>query len=240
MVVNGSCEEDWPAVRTLARQHPRLLPSFGYHPWYVRERSADWKTKLIACLDPPAAIGEIGLDRWKPDLDTPEQEEVFIWQLRLAAERGLPVSIHCLQAWGRMLEILRTEPRPPCGFLLHSYGGSRELIEPLAELGAYFSFPGYFAHDRKARQRETFRHVPPERLLVETDAPDQLLPDALNSHPLTDASSGRPLNHPANLGAVYTFLAQWLDEPLPDLARRVENNFRRLFQPVLNDTPPPG
>ena len=241
MVVNGSCEEDWPEVLALARQSPRIIPSFGYHPWYVRERTADWKTKLRACLDQaPAAIGEIGLDRWKADGDPGDQEEVFIGQLRLAAERGLPASIHCLQAWGRMLEILRAEPRPKCGFLLHSYGGSRELLEPLAELGAYFSFPGYFAHDRKTRQRETFRHVPPDRLLVETDAPDQLLPDALNSHPLTDASSGRPLNHPANLGAVYTFLAQWLNEPIAALAKRVEDNFQRLFEPVLCDRPLPS
>ena len=59
-----------------------------------------------------AAVGEIGLDRWIKDYDMEQQEEVFIWQLRLAAERNLPVSIHCLQAWGRLLEILRAEPRP--------------------------------------------------------------------------------------------------------------------------------
>ena len=56
------------------------------------------------------------------------QEEVFVWQLRLAAERSLPASIHCLEAWGRLLEILRTEARPACGFVLHSFGGPREMI----------------------------------------------------------------------------------------------------------------
>ena len=152
-----------------------------------------------------------------------------MWQLRLAAERNLPVSIHCLQAWGRLLEILRAEPRPRCGFLLHSYGGPQEMIAPLAELGAYFSFPGYFAHERKTRQRETFKSVPPDRLLIETDAPDQLLPPEHNRYPLADAASGKPLNHPANLGAVYDFMAGLLDEPLERLAPRVEQNFLRLF-----------
>jgi TatD DNase family protein len=157
---------------------------------------------------------------------------MFVWQLRVAAERELPVSIHCLEAWGRMFELLRAEPRPKCGFLLHSYGGPVEMIAPLAKLGAYFSFPGYFAHARKERQRERFRHVPPDRLLIETDAPDQPLPDEINAFPLTEQGTGKPLNHPANLLAIYKFVAGMLNEPVEALASRVEQNFQRLFRPV--------
>ena len=230
MVVNGSREEDWPQVLALARKYPQVIPSFGCHPWYVKERTADWQTTLQQCLDAvPSAIGEIGLDRWIKDHDLPQQEEVFAWQLHLAAERDLPVSIHCLQAWGRLLELLQAGPRPQRGFLLHSYGGPQEMVAPLARLGAYFSIPGYFAHERKTRQRETFRHVPPDRLLIETDAPDQLLPDERNRHPLTDAGSGKAINHPANLGAVYEFVAELVGDPIGMLAARVEENFLRLF-----------
>jgi len=236
MVVNGSCEADWPDVLALARRHAEVIPSFGYHPWYVQERSPDWQAALVRHLDAvPSAVGEIGLDRWIKDYDLAAQEEVFGWQLRLAAERNLPVSIHCLQAWGRLLELLRAGPRPRCGFLLHSFGGPRELIAPLAELGAYFSLPGYFAHERKGRQRESFRHVPPDRLLLETDAPDQPLPAERVQYPLTDPATGKPLNHPANLAAVYRFAAEWLGEPLEPLAARVGENFRRLFGAL-----PPG
>jgi TatD DNase family protein len=230
MVVNGSCEDDWPEVLALARECPQVIPSFGYHPWYVKERSPDWQAALVRYLDTvPSAIGEIGLDRWIKDYDLVAQEEVFGWQLRLAAERNLPASIHCLQAWGRLLELLRAGPCPRCGFLLHSFGGPSEVIAPLAELGGYFSVPGYFAHERKARQREAFRHVPPDRLLIETDAPDQLLPSERIQYPLTDPATGKAINHPANLGAVYRFVAELLDEPLEELAERVEQNYRRLF-----------
>lgn len=239
MVVNGSCEEDWPQVLALAKRDVRVLPSFGYHPWYVHERTSNWQCELIRFLDSmPSAIGEIGLDKWilgRPPLaqpsitPLPEQEDVFVWQLRLAAKRNLPVSIHCLQAWGAMLEILSREPRPHCGFVLHSYGGPREMVAPLAKLGAYFSLPGYFAHERKQRQRETFLAIPRDRLLVETDAPDQLLPDARNRYPLTDASTGKILNHPANLSAVYDFAAELLGEPTEKLAAQVEENFHRVF-----------
>ncbi len=230
MVVNGSCEEDWPAVAAVARQFPQVVPSFGYHPWYVKERSPEWKDVLLKHLaEVPSAIGEIGLDRWIKDHDLPAQEEVFVWQLRLAAERGLPVSIHCLRAWGRLLELLQAGPLPSQGFLLHSYGGPQEMVSSLAKLGAYFSIPGYFAHERKSRQRETFRHVPPDRLLIETDAPDQLLPVECNRHPLQDPETNKPVNHPANIRAVYEFTAELLGEPLESLSARVEENFQRLF-----------
>jgi TatD DNase family protein len=179
----------------------------------------------------PSAVGEIGLDRWIEDFDTPQQEEAFIWQLRLAAERNLPVSIHCLKAWGRLQEILQSEPRPNCGLVLHSFGGPKEMVPALTQLGAYFSFPGYFAHERKAKQREVFRAVPGDRMLIETDAPDQLLPEKLSEYLLTD-SQGKALNHPANLGAVYRFAAEFLGKSIEKLAQQVEANFLRVFGKV--------
>ena len=229
MVVNGACEADWPQVLALARENLMVLPSFGYHPWYLRERTPDWQSNLKKFLDEiPGAVGEIGLDRWKPGLSYDGQETAFLVQLRLAAERNLPVSIHCLQAWGRLLELLQENPRPQCGFLLHSFGGSAGMIPAFAKLGAYFSFPGYFLRERKLRQRETFKLVPPACLLIETDAPDQPLPVELNQHPLTGAD-GRSLNHPANLPAVYSGLAEFLGQKPESLAAQVEENFSRLF-----------
>ena len=229
MVVNGSCEEDWPQVAALARQFPEVLPSFGYHPWYVQGRTSQWQQRLTEFLDAQrSAVGEIGLDRWKPGLPYEGQEETFVWQLRLAAERNLAASIHCLQAWGRLHELLRDNPRAARGVVLHSYGGSKEMVEPLAKLGAYFSFPGYFMHERKQRQREAFAEVPIERLLIETDAPDQLLPDSENRFPLQDAA-GEPLNHPANLPRIYEFMAQQRGMKVEELAGQVEQNFHRVF-----------
>lgn len=230
MVVNGSCEEDWPRVLELARRLPIVLPSFGYHPWYVRNRTERWRDELQRHLDAtPSAIGEIGLDRWIENPDMPLQEEMFRAQLRIAAERDLPASIHCLKAWGRLDEILREEPRPGRGFLLHSYGGPAEMVEGFVKLGAYFSLSGYFAHKRKAKQREAFKRVPPDRLLIETDAPDLWPPDEWNDHPLADPATGDPMNHPANLAAVYRFAARFLNIGIDPLASSVAANFTRLF-----------
>ena len=229
MVVNGSSEDDWAEVLQLARDIPEVVPSFGYHPWYVKQHSASWQTELVRLLDTvPSGVGEIGLDRWIKDFDFEQQLEVFRWQLSLAAQRNLPVSIHCLQAWGKMLEVLQTEPLPRCGFLLHSYGGPAEMIDSFAGLGGYFSLPGYFAHERKIRQRDVFKQIPRERLLIETDAPDQLLPPERVRYPML-SEEGKPINHPGNLRAVYDFAAELLQEPVETLARQVEANFTRLF-----------
>jgi Tat protein secretion system quality control protein TatD with DNase activity len=104
LVVNGSREADWPRVRALAKQHPIVLPSFGYHPWYVGGRTDRWLDELQRHLDAvPSAVGEVGLDRWMENPDVPLQEELFRAQLRVAAARNLPVSIHCLRAWGRLV-----------------------------------------------------------------------------------------------------------------------------------------
>ncbi len=230
-VVNGTTEADWPLVTTLARENPRLLPSYGLHPWHLARRTPHWQAHLLAAVEatPACGIGEIGLDRWIPHPDLEDQQTVFLWQYRLATRLNLPASLHCLRAWGPLWELLRDEPPPPRGFLLHAYGGPVEMVEGWARLGAYFSFSGSFLDPRKTAKREVFRHIPPERLLVETDAPAMPLPPALQRHTLPSAEEGTPLNHPANLGVTTEGLATLRGWALPEALARVEENYHRLF-----------
>lgn len=230
MVVNGSCEEDWPQVADLARQQAWIRPAFGLHPWYVKERSPCWLDTLREHLlaFPNAVLGEVGLDRWieKPDIGA--QLECLRAQMALAVELDRAVTIHCLRAFGLLEETLRSIPLPRRGFLLHSYGGPAEMVPAFVKLGAYFSISPYFAHPRKAAQLETFAKIPLDRLLTETDAPDMWPPDEMNPHPLQTAD-GRPINHPANLSVSYGLLAQALHMDLPELRTLVASNHRRLF-----------
>ncbi len=253
-VVNGTEEADWPAVRALCAPnvqlsplgaHPHLLPSYGLHPWHVGNASAAWRDTLRRLLDadPHAAVGEIGLDTWMLDRARPddprlaglrrapldEQREAFIWQLALAAERNLPVSIHCLDAWGPLRDLLHATPRPTRGFLLHAYSGSAELARELAALGAYFSFNGGFLHERHTAKRAVFASLPLDRLLVETDAPAMPPPPAHRPHELPALADGTVLNHPANLRAAYAGLAALRGLDPAALVRQIEQNFHRLF-----------
>ncbi|HUR59558.1 MAG TPA: TatD family hydrolase [Opitutaceae bacterium] len=244
-VVNGTEEGDWPAVAALAREHAFIRPSYGLHPWNVGNASLGWREELQRHLDRDsrAAMGEIGLDRWileraRPDdsrlaglrrASLEEQVEAFTWQVALAAERNLPVSIHCLDAWGALADALRAAPRPTRGFLLHAYGGSAEMARDFAALGAYFSFNGYFLGERQSAKREVFKTLPLDRLLVETDAPAMPLPERRRTHSLPGLADGNPINHPANLGAVYAGLAEVRGVEVCVLETKLEENFTRLF-----------
>jgi TatD DNase family protein len=230
-VVNGSTEDDWAAVAELARAHAWIRPAFGLHPWYVKDRSPEWQSRLAEWHEAfsNAAVGEIGLDRWIADPDIDAQVECFRWQLRFAAERERPAEIHCLRAWGLLHDVLRESPLPGQGFLLHSYGGPAEMIPAFVKLGAYFSISPYFAHPRKAAQLAVFAQVPTDRLLAETDAPDMWPPEHQNAHPLAD-TKGNPVNHPANLEFSYQLLAKVKSLPLEELSAQIGENYRRLFK----------
>ncbi len=245
IVVNGTNEEEWPVVAALAREYSWIVPSFGIHPWDCGNRSPEWEQNLRATLaaNPAAGIGEVGLDRWiidglKPDdprlaglrvAPLAEQCEVFAAQLALGAELNRAVSVHCVQAWGALHDVLKQTPRPARGFLLHGYAGPAEMIRNFADLGAYFSFNIQLLEPRHAGRLNNFRHIPTKRLLVETDAPTKPPAGDRNRFPLPPAADGSPVNHPANLAVAYEALAKLRGVPLELLAAQLEQNFRRLF-----------
>lgn len=231
-VVNGTTEADWPAVAALAARYPWVLPSYGLHPWYIKERSPHWLTTLADLLDrsPRCAVGEIGLDRWMEHPDPDDQAEVFTAQLHLATERDLPVTIHCLKAWGALEEILSTHPRSRSGFLLHAYGGPSEMVKRFVDLGAYFSFSPSFLDPRKAKKLDPFRIIPPERLLVETDAPSMAGPAERRQFLLPEHPSMHgTVQHPAEILTAYQGLAEVRGWTLPRLTAQISENFQRLF-----------
>ena len=230
MVVNGTCEKDWPQVAELARRHACIRPAFGLHPWHVKDHSPEWLSSLKSHLasHPTAVVGEIGLDRWIEDPDIEAQLSCFRSQMALAVELDLPVTIHCLRAFGLLHDELRSLPLPQRGFLLHSYGGPAEMVAGFLELGVYFSISPYFAHPRKATQRAVFARIPLERLLVETDAPDMRPPEEENLHPLA-AKDGTALNHPANLRVSYRLLAEMHGIETAELEAAIEKNHREFF-----------
>ncbi len=243
-VVNGTCEEEWPVVAALSATYPWVRPSFGLHPWDCGDRSPQWIKKLRASLlaAPSAAVGEIGLDRFilglKPGdpriagirvAPLEEQREACAAQLVLAAELGRPAAIHCVQAHGALLELLKSTRLPCRGFLLHGYRGSAEMVKSFADLGAYFSWNLEGLGPRAEVMRTVFRAIPADRLLVETDAPTKAPPQELNRLPLGEAPDGTPVNHPANIVVAYEQLALLRATPLDQLAAQIDTNFRRLF-----------
>lgn len=231
-LVNGTHPDDWAAVRALKGVgETRLLKAYGVHPWRVDSLPDDWEAQLRDYLSSGAAsVGEIGLDHWREPRDEQKQVEVFSKQLQLAAEFDLAPTIHCLRAWGLLIDILRSGPDLPRGFLVHGFGGSKEVLFQLLDLGGYASFSAYAADPGRKRMRDAARACPPDRLLVETDAPDMVPPVEVCRFPLQDAQGNR-LHHPFEIETAYHFLAQWRGVDLYSMAAQVRGNFLRLFLP---------
>jgi len=236
-VVNGTHPEDWDAVASLAEADPRVLPAFGLHPWRVNDAPSDWLEQLRKMLVrfPGAAIGEVGLDRWIKGHDLARQRDALALQLAIAVEENRPASLHCLQAWGPMKEMLAESPTPERGFQLHGYGGSPEMVSEFVHLGAYFSFSAYVMNPNKAQHRAALRAVPADRLLIETDAPDMLPPVDWRAFALpgkasfAHAPAGEEPQHPANIVAAYRAVAQVRGETPETLRCQVASNFARFF-----------
>jgi len=224
LVVNGTEPLDWDAVEKLAADYEEVIAFFGLHPWRVGKETEGWLDDLEARLrrDDNAGVGEIGLDRWIWNSDFTRQKEVFSAQLDLARNLDRPVAVHCLQAWGTLLEVLSDagSTRRP---LLHSYGGPREMIEDFVELGAFFSISGYFFRPEKAEKLAVFDAVPLDRLLIESDAPDMLPP------PDRVRFAKGDVNHPANLAAIYEAVASRLAISPDEVVTMMRRNFAAWY-----------
>lgn len=234
MVCNGTSEKSWEEISGFSGAHPEVIPCFGIHPWFVEGCSEGWESRLESLIESvPCGVGEIGLDRLREPCDRPVQEQAFLVQLRLATKHHRPAMIHCVRAWGWMVDLLRAEKELPPGFLLHSYGGSADLVKPLAKLGGYFSFSGKVLSGNFERARIAIRAVPRDRLLVETDAPCMIPPEEFRPYPFR-SPDGEEYNHPANLPAIIEGIAGFLEIPTEELRHTLYENSKRFFGDIAD------
>jgi TatD DNase family protein len=170
----GTRESDWNEVKELSERHPEVVPAFGLHPWFVRERSDEWLQNLEKMLytTPAAAVGEIGLDHTLDKRNDEEQSTVFMAQLKLARQLNRSVSLHCRKAWGSMMGILEKQCGTPEGGAVHSYSGPPDLVPRLEAMNVSISFSGSITRDRNRRGRASCAAVSERFLLIETDSPD--------------------------------------------------------------------
>lgn len=231
---NGTCEKDWPSVLELAEASKAVLPFVGLHPWFIKSRSADWLSTLESLVSANSCgIGETGLDKLALPFNAADQEEAFRAQLELAHRYERPITIHCVRAWGWLTDILKSQANLPKYVLIHAYGGSPDMVKPLTDLGAYFSFSGKVLDEAHERARKSIHAVPLDRLLIETDAPN-MLPPAAYCVEIIKTSHGKDHNHPANLPAILSGVAEMLNIPSETLRERLWVNARQFFGQMLD------
>lgn len=216
VVVIGTTLVDSERGAVLAAGQSGLSATAGVHPHEARDWSAESGPRLAALLALPAvvALGETGLDYHYDHSPRPAQRRAFEAQLALAAELGKPVVVHARDADDDIAAFLRSAGAT---VVLHSFSSGPKVFEAGMTVGAYFSFSGMVTF-RNWALADCVTACPPDRLLVETDAPY-----------LAPVPHRGRRNEPAFAREVAAAVARLRGTGLDDLIAQTTANAGRLF-----------
>ena len=167
----GTQFDDISRLLNIHAQHPHVLPTIGWHPWYIPatitgdeidSTMAQFHSSLMR-YDVP--IGEVGLD-WHPKWKATRKQQLEIFErfLILAEELHRPVVAHCVRAHHEILRLLKQYPKTK--LYLHHYQGNQTVSAQYFRYNTYFGLPILHWSNRT---NELIYSMPSDRLLVETD-----------------------------------------------------------------------
>jgi TatD DNase family protein len=229
IVVTGSSADSSRKALELARAHPGFLyATAGLHPHHAAEYSAEHEAlfRELARAPEVVALGECGLDYFRDLAPRAEQRRAFAAQLALAAELQRPMFLHQRDAHADFLPILREHRPQLVDAVVHCFTDTQAAMEDYVALDCSIGITGWICDERRGLGlREVARHIPDDRLLVETDAP-YLLP---RTAPKPEGAQSRR-NEPAFLPYVVQALAEARGQPSAHVAQVTRSNGARFFR----------
>ncbi|MBQ8291080.1 MAG: TatD family hydrolase [Clostridia bacterium] len=208
----------------IANAHDGVYFTAGFHPSELDKYREGDLERLAALANSKKclAIGEIGLDYHFEDNPAPEtQRAMFLAQMQIAKDKGLPFVIHSRDAAEETYELLKANaPLLENGALLHCYSYSPEMAERFASLGLYFSFGGPVTFKNSKKAQESVRRIPATRLLSETDCP-YLTPTPFR---------GEFPNQPKNVVYAVRTMAALKETTEEQMQAQIQENAKRLFK----------
>jgi TatD DNase family protein len=197
---------------------PGVVVALGQHPWVAHEALTRDELASLIAESGAVAVGELGLD-FRMDTAPPRERQIaqLIWQLELAVDLGLPVSLHVRGAFDEMLAVLGRF-RPRLRGSVHAFSRGRALAERFVAMGLHVAFGGAVTQESAHAAHEAALAVPLDRILVETDAP-------------AIAVRGTPADavEPRHVAQVGQALAELRGLAVDELARISTNNASTLF-----------
>jgi TatD DNase family protein len=218
-------QSEWEQVVATANREHDVFASVGIHPHEADRHEDLGREALYAATENPRviAIGETGLDYYYDHSDRAVQARLFRMHIDVARETGLPVIIHTRDAEDDTYRILVEElAKGAFPALIHCFTASAEFGRKVLDLGLTISLSGIVTFKNAKDLQETARHVPDDRLLVETDSP------FLAPVP----HRGRPCE-PAFVADTARFVAGLRGTEPAKLAEITTANFTRLFRKAV-------
>lgn len=191
MVVTGASREHSPLALALGQRHPGFLyATAGVHPHHAVEYTEECDAEMRALLahEEVVAVGECGLDYFRDFSPRPAQRRAFERQLQIAADLAAagnpkPLFLHQRDAHADFLAVMKQFEGRVGAAVVHCFTGTREELFDYLDRDWYIGITGWLCDERRGEHlRELVKHIPAERLMIETDAP-YLLPRTLKPMP---------------------------------------------------------
>lgn len=226
IILTGTDLETSLAAQAMARKNQAFFSSTaGFHPHVASAADAEAMQQIasLATADEVVAIGETGLD-FNRNYSPPDiQLEVFEQHMILASKLNKPLFFHQRDAHGEFIDLLRKYRSEIAGGVVHCFTDSAAALRDYLDLDLYVGITGWICDERRGLDlQQHVRLIPPDRLLIETDAP-YLLPRSLEEKPKTRR------NEPRYLPEVLRVIAECREESISSLARQTTANARALF-----------
>ncbi len=215
-------DESFNKILKIIDKYNNIYGTYGIHPHEAKsfkEIKSNQIMEKISKNKKIIGIGETGLDFYYKNSEINIQKKVFVEHIKAAQETGLPVIVHTRSAEKETYEILKTEKKnKDFKILIHCFTGSKEFSNKLIDLGCYISASGIVTFKNSSELAETFKSIPIERILVETDAP------YLSPEPLRGKS-----NEPSHLKHTVEFLSKIKNIDQNSFSDITTKNFFKVF-----------
>ena len=207
-------------IKNIVNEDKMIYGTYGIHPHETQNDSVDKKTIVEAIKENTKiiGIGETGLDFFYNNSDKKKQISSFKTHIEASIEVNRPIIIHSRNAEKETFEILNSYKDNDLKILMHCFTGSLEFSKKLLTLGAFFSASGIITFKNSIELQETFKNIPLEKLLIETDSPF-----------LAPIPKRGEKNEPSYIKYTLSKLAQLHNLPDEKMITITTNNFNRLF-----------
>ena len=165
--------ESFERIKSIIKKDKMIYGTYGIHP-HETEKDQIKKETIIRSINNNRRIigvGETGLDFYYNHSNRDRQIDSFKAHIEASIELNKPLIVHSREAEKETFDILNSYKSSDLKILMHCFTGSLEFSKKLTEIGAFFSASGIITFKNSSDLQETFKNIPLEKLLIETDSP---------------------------------------------------------------------
>ena len=212
--------ESFSRVKELVKKDEIIFGTIGIHPHETSTNIITSKqiTENLNENSRIIGIGETGLDFYYNNSEKKRQVTSFKEHIEASIETNTPLIVHSRAAEKETFDILNEYKNQKLKILMHCFTGSKEFSKKLLLLNSYFSASGIITFKNSLDLQETFRSIPIDNILIETDSPF-----------LAPVPNRGKKNEPSFIDFTAIKLAEIKEIPKSKLIEITTNNFNQLF-----------